>query len=127
VADELQSGDVVTKAVFGDDSEPETYSLLMAPGKLIRNTRQHLDLADADGDEFEWFEFPVQEPPPPPPDGDPPPPPPFDPPTHWRVVYDHGAGTFYKTATFDDPDCSSRKAGSASTNSYSPESDLSVE
>jgi hypothetical protein len=104
--DELQSGDTVTKAVFGDDAgEPEAYTVLMAPGKLIRNTRQSLALADADGESFEWWEFPDMGPPPPPPEGDPPPPgdpPPFTPPTHWRVEYHNDTGEFLKVATFDD-------------------------
>ncbi len=106
--DDLQSGDTVTEATFGPDAgEPAEYTVLMAPGKLIRNTRQQLALADADGESFEWWEFPGMGPPPggdPPPEGDPPPgdPPPFTPPTHWRVEYHHDTGEFLKVATFDE-------------------------
>src|SRR5262249_51419255 len=97
--DALQTGDVVTHAEFGsDDATP--YTVLVAPGHLIRNTRQQLTLADCDGLAFDWMEFPNMAPPPPPPATDDPPP--FAPPTHWRVVYHHDTDQWLKVATMDD-------------------------
>jgi hypothetical protein len=68
---EIENGDTVTKSVFGNQQEAETYTVVQAPGKLIRSTRQQLPLAEADGEEFTWWDFPA--PPPPPGGGDPPP------------------------------------------------------
>jgi hypothetical protein len=117
---EIENGDTVTKSVFGSQ-EAATYTVVQAPGKLIRNTRQQLPLAEADGEEFTWWDFPA----PPPPQGggeggDPPPgggeggdPPPgggeggdpqggsMDPPSQYRVAYDHGQGLFLLVAEFD--------------------------
>jgi hypothetical protein len=95
----LHTGDTVVHADFGsDDATP--YTVLVAPGHLIRNTRQQLSLVDCDNLSFEWMEFPNMAPPPPgTPGGDPPP---FQPPTHWRVVYHHELNQWMKVATLDE-------------------------
>lgn len=92
----LDSGDTVERATWGD-GPAETYTVLQAPGKLIRNTRQQLALEDADGESFEWWEFPLQgEPGGGGPGGDP-----QAMPVQWRIAYDHGGGTWSKLAQFD--------------------------
>jgi hypothetical protein len=97
-AADVHSGDSVTRATWGDgDAESETYTVLMAPGKLVRNTRQQLALPDADGESFEWWEFPPG-PPPGGPGGGPPP----MPPTHWLLTFHADSGEFLKVSSWDD-------------------------
>lgn len=82
---DLQTGDVVTKEVWGEE-DGETFSLFVAPGRLIRNERLQIPLIEIDGMVFEWFEDPL--------DG-------FSPPQMWRVSYSHGTGEWLKIAVFD--------------------------
>lgn len=93
---ELDSGDVVERATWGQEA-PETYTVLEAPGKLIRNTRQQLALEDADGETFEWWEFPLAGEP----GGGGPGGGPQAMPTQWRIGYDHGTATWSRLAQFD--------------------------
>jgi len=51
---ELESGDTVTRNTFGG-AAPETYTVLKAPGKLVKNTRNTLALTALAGVEFEWW------------------------------------------------------------------------
>ncbi|HTE04889.1 MAG TPA: hypothetical protein VK824_01750, partial [Planctomycetota bacterium] len=111
----IESGDIVTKSDFGGG--PATaYTVVSAPGKLIRNTRQQLALADADGEQFTWWDFPAPSGPPPGDGGGGAPageggegggPPPGgggqqpNQPVQYRVEYEHGSGQFLKVATFD--------------------------
>jgi len=88
----VQTGDVVTKSTF-DDGPLDAYTLVIAPGKLIRNTRQTLDLAQADGELFTWWDF---TPPAPPPGG-----PPQQQPTQYQVQYDGGTQQFLEIGTLD--------------------------
>lgn len=50
---ELESGDTVTRNSFGGTAQQ--YTVLVAPGKLIRNTRQTLALTELSGVVFEWW------------------------------------------------------------------------
>lgn len=82
---DLQTGDVVTKDVWGEESD-ETYTVFVAPGRLIRNTRTEIPLVELDGVEFEWFEHPLDE---------------FSEPQLWRIRYDHGTGEWLRASVFD--------------------------
>jgi hypothetical protein len=57
----LSSGDRITQDVYGQ-SNPPTYTLLLAPGKLIKNSRHTLDLADVGNETFQWWDFTSQPP-----------------------------------------------------------------
>ncbi len=84
--DDLETGDVVTKQVFGEDSD-EDFGVFVAPGRLIRNVREELSLAAIDGMEFEWFEDSFE---------------PQTAPTHWRLRYDFDSDEWLMVATFDE-------------------------
>lgn len=50
----VESGDTVTRESFGGGT-PTTYTVVKAPGKLIRNTRQTLALDQLVGMNFNWY------------------------------------------------------------------------
>ncbi|MBL8857454.1 MAG: hypothetical protein JNL28_02980 [Planctomycetes bacterium] len=50
----LPDGSIVTRNSYGQ-STPQTYTVLKARGKLIKNTRQTLDLTALAGETFEWW------------------------------------------------------------------------
>jgi hypothetical protein len=52
----VSTGDTITQDVYGQ-SNPPTYTLVMAPGKLIKNTRHTLDLTDIGLETFQWWDF----------------------------------------------------------------------
>ncbi|MBK7874148.1 MAG: hypothetical protein IPJ77_00065 [Planctomycetes bacterium] len=83
----VASGDTVTRKVFGETT-PTTYTVVKAPGKLIKNTKQTLDLAELESEEFNWWDFGV-------PGGIP-----SGPPTQYKVEYH--AGAFQKIAQWDE-------------------------
>lgn len=78
----VNDGDVVTKADFGDDSETvETFTVVKAPGRLVRYSRDTLDLSEITGELFEWWDFSGT-------------------PTYYQVSYD---GTdWFRVAQFND-------------------------
>lgn len=79
--DTVEHGDVVQRVEFGSDQTTD-YTILKAPGKLIRHVRDTLLLADAEGIDFEWFDFQAQPP--------------------ARVRLNVTAGQWFKTAQWDD-------------------------
>lgn len=83
----LESGDTVTRHVFGDDAATP-YTVIKSPGKLIKNTRNTLALAELDGESFEWWDYGT------------PGVPPSGPPANYRVEY--ASPFFVKVAIFDD-------------------------
>jgi hypothetical protein len=83
----LDSGDTVTRHVFGDETAT-AYTVIKAPGKLIKNSRHTLDLTEIAGESFEWWDY-----------GEPGLPP-SGPPTQYRVEY--SSPLFVKVASFDD-------------------------
>ena len=80
--EDVANGDVVQRVEFGSDTTSD-YTILKAPGKLIRHRRDTLLLADADGIDFEWFDFQSQPP--------------------ARVRLNVVQGQWFKTAQWDDP------------------------
>lgn len=77
----VEHGDVVTRQEFGS-TQTEDYTILKAPGKLIKFTRNTLDLVDGNGKTFEWFDFQSM------------------PPTRYLVELQ--SSTFERTASWDD-------------------------
>ncbi|MCC7014197.1 MAG: hypothetical protein IT454_16685 [Planctomycetes bacterium] len=77
----VEHGDVVTRQEFGSNAT-EDYTILMAPGKLVKFTRNTLDLLDGDGKTFDWFDFQSM------------------PPTRYLVELDQSQ--FFRTASWDD-------------------------
>lgn len=53
----VNGGDTVTKVDFGSDAPGEAFTVVKAPGRLIRYTKDTLALADIVGDRFEWWDF----------------------------------------------------------------------
>lgn len=51
----VDDGDTITKDVWGQD-EGETFTVVKAPGKLIRNQRNTMDLTDLAGQSFRWWD-----------------------------------------------------------------------
>jgi hypothetical protein len=51
----VASGDTITREEFGEAGE--SYTVFRAPGKLIRNTRRTLALAELGGQTFQWWYF----------------------------------------------------------------------
>lgn len=82
---DLASGDTVTRHVYGDEDATE-YTVVKAPGKLIKNTRHTLDLVDAEGEQFEWWDFG----------------PPGNPTTPARYMLEYETGFFYVVAEYDE-------------------------
>ncbi len=56
----IATGDTITKDEYGSD-EVETFTVLQAPGKLVKNTRNTMDLVDLSGQTFTWWDFNVAE------------------------------------------------------------------
>lgn len=52
----VNNGDTVTEDNFGDDGVGAAYTVVKAPGKLIRHTRNTLPLADLAGQLLNWHE-----------------------------------------------------------------------
>ena len=81
----LAHGDPVTRDVFGEVTEEIPYTVFKAPGRLIRFSKQTLDLVDIGGQVFEWWSF--------------------DPmsgtSTIYQVQYFPGTGTWEQVATLD--------------------------
>ncbi len=78
---EFQSGDVIEKVEFGDDSTT-AYSLVVANGRLSRFLRDTVNLNELGATTFEFVEFD-----------------PMNPPARYRVEY--SSGQFLKVAQFD--------------------------
>ena len=76
----LDSGDTVYRQEFGDDSLGEAYTVVKAPGRLIRSERHQLDVVDRDGQNLQLWDFETG--------------------VQYRCEYDTGA--FYKVAQFDE-------------------------
>jgi hypothetical protein len=51
----LESGDTIQRDVWGE-TEGESFTLVKAPGKLIRNERNTMDLSDLAGQTFRWWD-----------------------------------------------------------------------
>lgn len=83
----IANGDTVTRHVYGETT-PTTYTVVEAPGKLIKNTKQTLLTSELESEEFNWWDFGV-------PGG-----PPSGPPTQYKVEYH--ASAFQKIAQWDD-------------------------
>lgn len=79
--DTVDNGDTVERVQHGS-SETESYTIVTTKGKLIRNERNTLLLAEAEGIDFEWFDFTNQ------------------PPT--RFLLNVESSQWYKVATWDD-------------------------
>ncbi len=83
----ISNGDTVYKEQFGPpgQGDPIAYTVVQAPGRLIKNTKNTVALADVDGDEFRYWEFDQQTY------------------THseFKVIYEHTGGTWTKTHTWD--------------------------
>jgi len=54
--DVVSNGDTVERVQYGSN-DSETYTVVTTKGKLIRHERKTLLLADAEGVDFEWFDF----------------------------------------------------------------------
>ncbi len=52
----LSNGDTVTQDIYGE-SNPPVYTLVLAPGKLIKNTKHTLDLTLVGTETFSWWDF----------------------------------------------------------------------
>lgn len=83
----INNGDTVTRDVFGQSNAP-TYTVVKAPGKLIKNTRHTLDLTELSGETFNWWDFGT------------PGMPPVGPPTQYRIEYQ--APLWNKTGLWND-------------------------
>lgn len=57
----INDGDVINRDEFGT-TDTTDYMVVKAPGKLVRHTRNTLDLVDADGLVSEWWDFSQQPP-----------------------------------------------------------------
>ncbi len=53
----VEHGDTVAKEDFDDSTDDEEFTVLVAPGKLIKNTRETLDLNDIEGQTFYAYFF----------------------------------------------------------------------
>lgn len=84
---DVNDGDVVTRNVFGQ-SAADAYSVVKAPGKLVKNVKRTLDLAELEGEQFNWWDFgtPGQ--------------PPQGPPVQYRIEYD--SGVFSRVAVWNE-------------------------
>ena len=78
----MNDGDTITHVEYGDNTSTD-YTVVKAPGKLVKHTRNTLDLLDGEGETFEWFDFSTQ------------------PGTRYRVAL--LSSLFYKVASWDDP------------------------
>lgn len=78
---DVQTGDTVTRDVYGQQTA-DTYTVLKAPGKLIQNVRQTLDLTELEDEQFNWWNFQS------------------NPPEQYKVEY-HG-GDFQLIATWNE-------------------------
>ena len=76
----LEDGDTITQQHFGDQSAGEAYTVVMAPGRLIKSERQQLDLTDLGGQSLQYWDWS---------DG-----------MQYLAEYDTGA--FFKVAQFDN-------------------------
>ncbi len=82
----VATGDTVTKNSFDAGDNPEQFTVLQAPGKLYRYSRDTLPLADIDGEVFSfWTQVKGSTW------------------AQYEVVYDHGTGEFLYTG-FYQPD-----------------------
>jgi hypothetical protein len=55
--DNLTNGQTITKENFGDDNAtPETYTVVTAPGRLIKNTVTSLPVTELDGIQFNFYD-----------------------------------------------------------------------
>lgn len=82
----VANGDTIYKQQFGPgQSDPVPYTVVQAPGRLIKNSKNTIPLLQVDGDDFRYWEFDAQTS------------------THaeFKVVYGHAGGTFTKTAIWD--------------------------
>lgn len=79
---DLENGDTITQDQWGV-ANPPTYTLVLAPGKLIQNTKNTLDVTELAGESFQWWDFQ-----------------PGNPPAQYEVVYD--LGTWFKVAVWND-------------------------
>jgi len=52
----LASGDTINRDAYGQ-SNPTAYTLVIAPGKLIKNSRHTLDLGEIANETFQWWDF----------------------------------------------------------------------
>lgn len=84
----VANGDTVTRQTFGT-TDATSYTVVKAPGKLIKNTRATLSLAELDQEHFQWWDFGA----PPSLQGGP------TPPTQFLVEYH--AGSFQRIASWD--------------------------
>lgn len=82
---DLANGDTVTRHTYGDEDATE-YTVVKAPGKLIKNTRHTLALVNAENEQFEWWDFG--------PPGNP------TPPAHYMLEYEKGF--FYIAKQFNE-------------------------
>ncbi|WP_370977787.1 hypothetical protein [Agaribacterium sp. ZY112] len=57
----LADGDEITKENFNNNSNPETFTVVRAPGKLIKKTVERLSLDDAAGIDFQYWSHEAQE------------------------------------------------------------------
>ena len=75
----LESGDTVTEETYGEGEGAE-YTVLLAPGKLIKHTKNEMDLVDIGTNTFNYWDWENQ--------------------LQYLVLYD--TGSFWKTATFSE-------------------------
>ncbi|MDF1800579.1 MAG: hypothetical protein P1V81_15485 [Planctomycetota bacterium] len=53
----LTDGQTITEEVWDDDVTPESYTVLKAPGKLIRHTKNTMDLAEIGTTSFDFWDW----------------------------------------------------------------------
>ncbi len=100
---QVVTGDNVVKNTFDAGDNPETYTVLNAPGRLLRYTQNKLALSSIDGAQFEYWEISDTTPG----SGQGTPPassfgPNLDlPTTKYIVEYDHNSGEFRKIGSFN--------------------------
>ncbi len=79
-------GDTVRSTVLPSEAqEAEDFSVVLAPGRLVRHVRRPLDLIEIADTPFEWIERNEPE----------------DSVTRWRLVFDVGTATWWKSARHD--------------------------
>lgn len=83
----IANGDTIYREQRGPGAgEPEAFTVVQAPGRLIKNTKNTLSLAEVDNEEFRYWEW--------------------DPMTYlgaeFKVLYTHIDGTFWKTHQWDE-------------------------
>lgn len=77
---ELSDGDSITRVSWDSDMPGEAYTVKVAPGRLIKNTRQQLDLSELDGVSLQYWDNAEQS----------------------QFLAEYTTGQFFKTAQFND-------------------------